>query len=183
MVNPFINFLTRLHEFGFFNFFVPWLIFTAVFYALLKKSKLFGESDLINGTVALAVSFFIMYFPIMSGIELAPILSRFVMQSAVFFLIFIFAYIGASVLYPDLTALMKEKMTSRAWLMIFVVLMILIFITSGMLDVFVKGFVEAGVATEEQKDIYTIVTALILLAVLLLIATAVAQIARIRLGV
>lgn len=183
MVNPFALFLERLKEFGFFNFLLPWLIFTAVFYALLKKSKLFGESTLINGTIALAISFFIMYFPIMSGIELAPILARFIMQSATFFLIFIFAYIGASVLYPDLTALMKEKMTSRAWLMIFVVLIIVVFITSGMLDVFVKGFVGAGVATEEQKEIYTIITALILLVVLLLITTAVAQIVRIRLGV
>ena len=52
-----------------------------------------------------------------------------------------------------------------------------------MLDVFVKGFVGAAGLTEEKKDIYTIVIALILLAVLLLIATAIAQIARIRLGV
>jgi len=174
MTDPFTYALTRIAEFGVFRFLLPWMFFTAVFYALLKKGKVFGESNLLNGTISLVLSFFIIYFSVASGIDIGPVFSRFVMQVGLFMMLFIFAAIGASILYPDLSAMLKERMTHRSFLFIFVVIILTAFITSGMLWVYIQGAYQAGgpsVQAERTKEIYTVSSGLIIMLVVLIIAS------------
>jgi len=179
MADPFTNFITRLVEFGFFKFLLPFILFIAIIYALLKKSKVF-ESDLVNATIAIITSFFILYFPVMSGLDIGPPLSRFFMQLGIFLLIFVLGLAGSSVLYPDLTGLLKEKMTSRSFIFVFIAIVFAVFVTSGLLDVYIKGAMGAVGGGQEKKDIYTFAGALIVMVVILIIASALAY--RIKTG-
>ncbi|MCD6403367.1 MAG: hypothetical protein J7K98_03480 [Candidatus Aenigmarchaeota archaeon] len=172
MADPFTLAIQRIADYGFFNFLVPWIIITAFLYALLKKGKILGESNFINGTVALAMSFFILYFPIASGVEdLGAIFSRFIMQMIIFLMIFIFGAIGASILYPDLSAMLKEQMTHRTFLYIFVLIALVAFVTSGMLNVYIYGAMGIGKGSPAKKDIYTFAGAIIIMVVILIIAS------------
>jgi len=179
MVDPFTTFISRLVEFGFFKFLLPFILFMALIYALLKKSKALGESDLLNATIAIVTSFFILYFPVMSGVDLGPPLSRFFMQMSIFILIFVIGLVGSSVIYPDLTELLKEKMKSRSFALIFIAMGFVVFVTSGMLNVYIKG-ATGGQLSQEKKDVYTLTAALFIMVVFLLIASALAY--RIRKG-
>ena len=181
MTDPFSRAITNLMKLGFFTYVPHWLLFLAILYALLKKSKVLGESDLINATVALVASFLVIYYPVMSGIDPGPALSRFFMQMLIFFIVFVIGVAGSAIFYPDLAGLLKEKLTTRSLIGVFIVLAIIAFITSGLLDVFVKATTAlAGGEDEGKKDIYTIVTGLFILVALLLIASLAAH--RIRTG-
>lgn len=57
----------NLNTLGFYDFFLPFLLFVAIIFGLLQKNKVFGESDTkaIDGVVAMCVSFFVInYTPI-----------------------------------------------------------------------------------------------------------------------
>ena len=172
MTDPFTLALHRIAEFGVFNFLFPWMIILAFLYALLQKGKILGESKLINGTVALVLSFFVLYFPVASGAELGPVLSRFIMQMSIFMIIFIFGAIGASILYPDLSGMLKERMTHRSFLFIFVVIALTAFITSGLLKVYIQGAMGVGGEVSQiKKDVYTLSVSLVIMIVVLIIAS------------
>ncbi len=182
-MDPISLFLSKLEELGFFKFIVPWLFFTSLFYALIKKSKLLGETkgiDLPTIAISLSVSFAFLYAPIATGLDVGPVFSRFLMQLSIFFLIFIFGVVGAAIMYPDLSKVLKEKMVSRNTLWIFVVITLLSFVTSGMLDLYLK--IPGGKVTPQQQDIYTLITGLIIMIVVFVIAGYVAYYFKVKGG-
>jgi len=169
MADPFTNFILKLQDLGFFNFLLPWMIMAALLYGMMRKAKLFGEgSELVNIVASLGISFFILYFPIVSGLELGPIMSKFFMQLSVFFLAFILALVGSSIWYPDLQKTL-EKTETRAFIWIFVVAVIVIFFTSGMNTVLFK--MATGVGGPSELSI--LISGLFVLMIFLFIATAV----------
>ena len=57
----------NLNTLGFYDFFLPFLLFVAIIFGILQKNKIFGESDTkaIDGVVAMCISFFVInYTPI-----------------------------------------------------------------------------------------------------------------------
>lgn len=58
MVNPFTILVSNLQQLGFFGFLLPFILFLAVFYALLVKSKLTDNNKII-GVISLVLAFFI----------------------------------------------------------------------------------------------------------------------------
>ena len=57
----------NLNTLGFYDFFLPFILFVAIIFGLLQKNKVFGEKDTkaIDGIVAMSVSFFVInYTPI-----------------------------------------------------------------------------------------------------------------------
>jgi hypothetical protein len=61
-INPFESALTLLQEFGFFSVVLPLILIFAVFYGILTKTKVFGESDKansINAIVSFVAAFFV----------------------------------------------------------------------------------------------------------------------------
>ncbi len=51
-----------MRSIGMFDFFFPWLLFTALFYGILHSRKTISEQTSINGTIAISLSFLITYF-------------------------------------------------------------------------------------------------------------------------
>ncbi len=58
MANPFTILVTNLQQLGFFGFLLPFILFLAIFYALLVKSKLTDNNKII-GIISLMLAFFI----------------------------------------------------------------------------------------------------------------------------
>ncbi|MEA3229685.1 MAG: hypothetical protein U9P44_02110 [archaeon] len=54
----------NLNTFGFYDFFFPFLLFVAIFFGLLQKYKVFGESDTkaLDGIISICISFFIINY-------------------------------------------------------------------------------------------------------------------------
>jgi hypothetical protein len=81
----FFDLISAWKEYGVFEFFLPFLLMFTIFYALLRKSKIFGEPNQVgnvNTIVALIAALFVMiYTP--AGISLTMFFSNFFTQTMV----------------------------------------------------------------------------------------------------
>lgn len=77
-----------LRGFGFFDYYLPFILMFAIFYGLLTKSKIFGEdkkAERINLVIALSASFYLLIFtPV--GITLANFFANFFGGTLIIFL-------------------------------------------------------------------------------------------------
>ncbi len=159
-------------EQGFYSFLFPWIITSAVFYGLLRKSKIFGESPALNGIVSISIAFLIIGFPFLSRFNLILPMSTFFTQATVFLLILVIGFMFASLFYPDLPKFLLEKFTRRTTLGILIVLGITLFITSGLVGVFTYGIgkpAEPG-APSLPTDVIILASGIIIFIVLIIIA-------------
>ncbi len=83
MANPFETVILNLRNIGAFQFLFPFIMTTAIFYGLLRKSQILGEprtSTSINGTVALVAAFMVWAAPILMGVDIETHLAAFFVQ-------------------------------------------------------------------------------------------------------
>jgi|GEM_PF-1979066 len=137
MTSPFEEIIQRLIDLGFYDFFLPFILSSAIFYALLKKSKIISESSLVNATLALSIAFLIFGYPVIAGISLASPFSNFFVQITIWILIFAFGFLLASLFYPDITKFLTSYFVERRsrFIWVAIVLGIIAFITSGLVSV------------------------------------------------
>ncbi|MDI6798996.1 MAG: hypothetical protein QMD12_03345 [Candidatus Aenigmarchaeota archaeon] len=173
MPDIFAPLIQNLISFGFYNLLI-WMLALAIMYAILKKSKILGESPFINGVVALAIAFFIFAFPVLTGVSLTLPTAAFFTQTTVILLFFIVGFIMASLFYPDLPKFLIEQFTRRTTLWALVALGIGLFITSGLVGTFWFGIAPTQGAGGVPTDIIIIVTGVILFIVVLMIAASIA---------
>jgi hypothetical protein len=172
---PFEIVASKLVELGFYNFFFPFLIVSVIMFALLRKSKVLGDSSVINGLVALSIGLLVMGFPVLTGLTFATELSTFFTQVSVWILILVLGAVIASVFYPDLTKVLSEQFKHRSFLFIMLAVAIAIFVTSGMVSVF-TNLANPAITGEEPElpgppaDIVIVVAALIIFMILIIIA-------------
>ncbi|MEM7825389.1 MAG: hypothetical protein QW412_00840 [Candidatus Aenigmatarchaeota archaeon] len=177
MVDLFTQIVEQLDKLGFFNFFIPWLVTLAIMYAILQKSKVLGESTLINGVVALSIAFMVFAFPVLSGFSLATPLSLLFTQTTSILLFFFVGFLFASLFYPNLTQFLVQQFTRRTTLFAMIGLGIALFITSGLVGTFWSSASkppEPGKAGLPQDVIYLTV-GIILFVVVLMIASSLAR--------
>jgi hypothetical protein len=177
MADLFTPIVEQLEKLGFFNFFFPWLVTLAIMYAILKKSKILGESVLINGIVALSIAFLVFAFPVLSGFSLSTPLSSLFTQTTSILLFFFVGFLLASLFYPNLTQFLIEQFTRRTTLYAMIALGIALFITSGLVGTFWSGVTkppEPGKAAL-PPDITYLTVGIILFVVILLLAGSVAR--------
>ena len=63
--SPFDIMLGNMNRLKIFDFFLTWLLFFAIMFAVLRKSEVFGGEISVNGVIAFVVSFFIInYTPV-----------------------------------------------------------------------------------------------------------------------
>jgi uncharacterized membrane protein YidH (DUF202 family) len=106
----------------------------AIFYAMSRKSKLLGESPIMNGVASFLVAFMVTWFSV-SVMSLTAPLSAFFAQGTALMMFVIFGILAASLFYPDLPKVLGEfKTRSILWIMI--IFGILLFVTSGLISVF-----------------------------------------------
>ena len=133
MENVFQVLVEKMLEVGMYDLFI-FVIALAMFYALLKKSKVF-DSEVVNAALASSIAFLIFGFPVIMNYSLTLPFVRFFTQSFVWLLMFFFGFLSASYFYPDLPKFLAEKFTSRSMLTIGIVGGLLISITSGTIAV------------------------------------------------
>ncbi len=102
MANFFEIAIGRLIELGFYNFLLPFILFVTLFYAVLRRTKILGESEAIHGIVSVTVGLFIFGVPVILGISLTQPLTIFLTQSAVAMLVFTIGLLIASFFHPNI---------------------------------------------------------------------------------
>lgn len=176
MPDIFAPIIQKLMDYGFGNFLI-FIVTLAIFYALIRKSKVFGESVAINGLVAFAASFMIFSFPVLMGFNLVTPLSTFWTQGFVFLLFIIFGVIAASIFYPDLPAMLMKEFTRRTTFWTMIALGVTLFVTSGLVEIFTS--LQAKPSTsglpKPPIDVVTIISGVIVFVVVLMIAASAAK--------
>jgi len=112
MADVFTDVIQKLGEIGAFTFLFPYMLTTAIFYGLLRKSQVFGkpeENAAVNAVVAMIAGFMVWAYPIIAGVNLETQLAYFFTQGVIVMLVFIFALLIAGMfLPPDLPKHLSE---------------------------------------------------------------------------
>lgn len=168
MPDIFTAVIERLREIGAFNFLFPYMLTTAIFYGLLRKSQVFGkpeENAAVNAVVALIAGFMVWAYPIIAGVDVETQLAYFFTQGAIVTLVFIFSLLIVGMfLPPDLPKVLSEGIFKGnkqiAIIAVGLFFGFLIVITSGLWNaVFGPGMVEIS------DDIFITVVVIIILIV------------------
>lgn len=144
MTSPFERVILRWcgpEGMGFCQFLFPFMLSSAIFYGLLRKSKIMGEdSEVVNATIALVASFMIWAYPVIVGIDITKAMTAFFMQG---FVVALFTIIGisiASMAHPKIQDLFeKNKFVPITFVFIFLAVGVLLVFTSGLWEVFGGG--------------------------------------------
>lgn len=124
MANPFETVVVNMRELGFFQFLLPFMLSSAIFYGLLRKSKIFGDptnSVSINAVIAIVASFMIWASPIILGIDIETSLASFFVYGASLMLITMVGLMIVGMLVPgDLPEHFKTvfKNNPKVWMAI-----------------------------------------------------------------
>ncbi len=175
MSSPFQIVAEKLGEIGVYDFLLPWLITSAIIWALLKKSQLFGENAVvINSVLSISISFFIWGFIIFTGnTEVGSSLSKFFTQMTFVAIGFSVMLIIGSMFFPDFTGALKEKIPpTMFWIVI--VIGIILLIGSGLFkmgDILYNVF--HSFAKVPGGDVGLLVIAIVFLVILLMLISAV----------
>lgn len=175
---PFEVVVNKLVSLGFYDFFFPFLIITVILYALFRKSKVLGESSVLNAVVALSIGLLVMGFPVLTGVTFGTQLSTFFVQSTVWILVLVVAVVIASAFYPDIMKIAFEQFKNRSFLYYMLAIGVGIFVISGLFSVFTNVGNPAVTGKEPDvpgpsSDIVIIIAALIIFMVMIIIAASV----------
>jgi len=175
MPDVFTPVIERLQEIGAFNFLFPYILTSAIFYGLLRKSQIFGkptENVAVNGVVALVAAFMVLAYPILSGVSIEGLLPAFFMQGLVVLLVFmIVLMIMGMFLPPNLPQVLSEGLfqgnKALGILIVGVIFGFLILFLSGLSDVLLGK----KVIGELSPDIINIAVIILLLVVPIIFIT------------
>jgi hypothetical protein len=111
--------LINLNKMGFFAF-LPFLLTAAVFYGLLRRSKLFGEPEknvVVNAVVALVAAFMVWAYPIITGTtieEYQQFFSTFFLKGTIITLTVVIGLIIAGMFFPEsIGATLSKKLEGK----------------------------------------------------------------------
>lgn len=142
MTNPFDFVILRLNQLGFFQLLL-FMLTSAVFYGLLRKSKLFGEPEkniIVNGIVALVAAFMVWSAPTLLGIDIVTATTTFFVQGVSATLVIMIALMITGMFAPEgLGKVLQENLKGRFLAAVLVVGLIVgigIFFASGVSNLF-----------------------------------------------
>jgi hypothetical protein len=172
-MDPFATTIIKLKEIGFFHLLL-YILSSAVFYGLLRKTQIFGPPDrnvVVNATVAFVASFMVLAVPIIRGIDIVGQFEMFFVQSVSALLVMMVGVMFVGMISPpDLSGhLAKVLGKGGYWAMFLVagiIVGVIILITSGMTNIF---FPEGGTLSIPQDLLITIGTIIVLAVTLILI--------------
>jgi hypothetical protein len=144
MVDMFAQLIFSLRDLGFFNFFLPFLLTSAIFYGLLRKSKVFGEraeNVAVNGVVAIVAAMMVWGYPLIGGFDIETEMSRFFTHAMFITLSFLVGILTISIVLPKegISGVMGDFLKeNKGGIIIFVVIGLLagiiLFATSGFMQ-------------------------------------------------
>ncbi len=107
-MSPIEIMLGNMNRLGFFEFLMPWILFLAIIFAILKKSEVFGEEISVNAVIAAVVSFFIInYTPV--GMTLGTFFTTLFGLAAV-----IIAGLLVGILFIGMAGIKPEELLGKA---------------------------------------------------------------------
>jgi hypothetical protein len=174
MPDVFTPVIERLTELGFFTFMLPYLLTSAIFYGLLRKSQVFGKPDenvAVNAVVSLIAAFMVWASPVILGIDIQTQMATFFVQVVAISVVFIVALlITGMFLPPDLTSYLADNLfkgnKAGAALLIGLISAFIIFATSGLWSTLIPSE-----SIEEMSDTLYAIIVIILLAVPIIFIT------------
>ncbi len=162
MVDVFTIVIKKLQEMGAFNFLFPFMLTTAIFYGLLRKSKLFSVTkkeyrrdkggkqmteevevgSSVNAIIALVAGFMVWAYPILAGINIEQQLSMFFMQGTIVTLVLIVVLMFTSMFLPsNLPKQLQEQFLkgNKVGIILIgsVIVGVIILVTSGLMNLIV----------------------------------------------
>lgn len=169
MVTPFTTVIIHLEKLGFFTF-LPFIGSLAVFYGLLKRSKIFGEPEknvTVNATVALVAAFMIWAYPFLNGVSLEQyemMWSGFFANSFIATLIIVFGLLIASMFFPEgLGKGLSEKIKGGSFwsgvVFLGIIIALVIFFSSSISQTFLPTGI--GISTDFLYSIATLIVLVI----------------------
>lgn len=170
MVSPFETVINNLNNLGAFQFLFPFMLTAAIFYGLLRRSKLFGDPQsnvAINAIVSIVAAFMVWAYPVIAGVNIQATLSTFFLQATMATLVVIVGImIGGMFLPEDFASNLGSKIGGKG-IIAFVITGLLIaagiFISSGLVNLLIPGGLSTGgIGGLSQDDITTIVILTIL---------------------
>jgi len=175
MPDLFVDVIKKLQDIGAFNFLFPYILTSAIFYGLLRKSKIFGEPEqnvAVNGIVAIVAALMVLAYPIISGVSIEGLLPPFFAQALVVTLVFMVALmIMGMFLPPDLPKVLSDGLLkgnkSGAVLLVGVFFGFAILFLSGLGNVLLGPNVIATI----PEDTITIIAIILLIIVPILLIT------------
>jgi hypothetical protein len=174
MADVFEPVVKKLFEWGLGNVIVFFLS-VAIFYAILRKSKVLGESAIVNGIVAGITAFLVSFwFPIYTGVTLVNSMTAFFSQSIAILIFLIVGFLMAGLFYPNMPEMLMEQFKRRTVLAVMLALALVLFITSGLVSTMwslATVPTEPGKPSGPSPDIYLITTAVILFIIILLVGS------------
>jgi hypothetical protein len=183
--------IKKLQELGAFNFLFPFMLTTAIFYGLLRRSKIFMTTkkeyvtvdretkerkeyevevgSAVNAVVAVIAGFMVWAYPILSGVNIEQQLSTFFLQGAVVTLIFVIALMVLGMfLKPDISEQLHElifkdgKLGLSAIIIIAIGVGVLVFVTSGLMGL-ITGPIVASIDLTNDTVLTIVVLGLLIL--------------------
>lgn len=155
MANPFDFVIARLNQLGFFQLLL-FVLTSAVFYGLLRKSRLFGDADrnvVVNGVISLVAAFMVWSAPTLLGIDLQTATTTFFVQGVSASLVVMVGLMITGMFAPEgLGKVLQENLKGRflaAVLVLGLIIAIGIFFASGISNIFFPASTfSAGLSTD-----------------------------------
>jgi hypothetical protein len=147
MASPFESVILRLNDLGFYQFFLPFMLTSAVFYGALRKSQIFGDPEknvAVNAVISIVASLMVWSAPIILGLtDFQTQLATFFVQGLSATLVIMVSLIVVGMFAPpDLSKYLAEKL-GRGYLGIALVIGLIIglgiLISSGLINIFIPG--------------------------------------------
>lgn len=145
MANVFETVILNMQESGMFQFMLPFMLSSAIFYGLLRKSQIFGDPKLsvtVNAVVALVASFMVWSAPILLGIDIETALASFFVQGMMATLVLVIGLMIVSLFFPpNLAEHLGKTLNTKTAVAGFLIFGLLIggaiFMSSGMIYFFI----------------------------------------------
>ncbi|MEM5821084.1 MAG: hypothetical protein QXP34_02045 [Candidatus Aenigmatarchaeota archaeon] len=160
MSDVFSNLILTLHELGFFRFLIPFILTSAIFYGLLRKSKIFGEPEkniAVNATIAISAAFLVSAAPIIAGIDITKYLSGFLIYTMFVIFAIIVIWFLPYIFFPTLRELQIIEKVNRKVILSLFFLTLSIFIIIGLL---IFNFVNISIGIQANEEFYATIALL-----------------------
>jgi len=159
MASPIETVILNLQGSGFFEFFLPFMLSAAIFYGLLRKSKIFGvpkENTAVNAVVALVAAFMVWAYPIIAGVSYTTHLATFFTQAMLAMLavlvglMMITMFVPAGGLAEALKGIGLGKRFYSGLVIVFILIGFGILVSSGLVSVFFPAGVGIGEGISDE---------------------------------
>jgi hypothetical protein len=148
VASPFETVILNMRDMGMFQFLLPFMLSSAVFFGLLRKSKIFGDPDrsvVINGVVSIVAAFMVWSAPILLGVDMETKMAAFFVQGTSATLVILVGLMMVSMFFPpDLAEklgkdFLNSKTTVGGVVIFGLVVAIGIMISSGLIYLFIPA--------------------------------------------